>query len=210
MAQFPWYAEYGPGKLGGRPDTLTRRLGDLPKEGDERLTQCMQILLKPENYHAESHAESHTESHAESHAESHSESHAKNHWQSPDYDNIRAAELALPAGKPPPPSPPSPPPSSPLPTDLESLLSAAYASDPFPNEVLELHRTGTRHCKTISLAECSLTADRIRYRSKLYIPTSDDLRLHVLRQAHDAPAAGHPGRAKTLELIVREYFWPGM
>ena len=33
MAQFPWYAEYRPGKLGGKPDALTRRSGDLPKEG---------------------------------------------------------------------------------------------------------------------------------------------------------------------------------
>ena len=67
-----------------------------------------------------------------------------------------------------------------------------------------------RHCKNISLAECSEAAGRLRYRSRLYIPASDNLRLHVLRQAHDAPAAGHPGRAKTLELIAREYFWPGM
>ena len=39
MAQFLWYAEYRPGKLGGKPDALTRRSGDLPKEGDERLEQ---------------------------------------------------------------------------------------------------------------------------------------------------------------------------
>ena len=109
------------------------------------------------------------------------------------------------------PSPPSPSPSlSPPPTDFESLLSTAYASDPFPSEVLELLRMGARHCKTISLAKCSKTAVRLRYRSKLYIPTSNDLRLHVLCQAHDIPTAGNPGRFKTLELIAREYFWPGM
>ena len=209
MAQFPWYAEYRPGKLGGKPDALTRRSGDLPKEGDERLAERVQTLLKPENYAIRS--------------ESHRQSSDRDAIQAPDnptptHDTIRAAELALPAGKPPSPSPPSPlspsppsPPSpSPPPTDFESLLSAAYASDPFPSEVLELLRTGARHCKTISIAECSETAGRLRYRSKLYIPASDDLRLHVLRQAHNAPAAGHPGRSKTLELIAREYFWPGM
>ena len=37
MAQFPWYTEYHPGKLAGKPDALTRRTGDLPKDGDERL-----------------------------------------------------------------------------------------------------------------------------------------------------------------------------
>ncbi len=51
MAQFPWYAEYRPGRLGGKPDALTRRSGDLPRgEGDERLSQRVQTLLKPENY----------------------------------------------------------------------------------------------------------------------------------------------------------------
>jgi hypothetical protein len=49
MSEFPWYAEYRPGKLGGKPDALTRRSGDLPREGDERLTQRVQTLLKPEN-----------------------------------------------------------------------------------------------------------------------------------------------------------------
>ena len=73
-----------------------------------------------------------------------------------------------------------------------------------------LLRAGARDCKTISLAECSETAGRLRYRSRLYIPASDNLCVHVLCQAHDAPAAGHPERAKILELIAREYFWPGM
>ena len=49
MSEFPWYAEYRPGKLGGKPDSLTRRSGDLPREGDERLTQRFQALLKPAN-----------------------------------------------------------------------------------------------------------------------------------------------------------------
>ena len=39
MAQFPWYAEYCPGRLGGKPDAWTRRSGDLPQEGDEHLAE---------------------------------------------------------------------------------------------------------------------------------------------------------------------------
>ena len=60
MAQFPWYAEYRPGQLGGKPDALTRTSGDLPKEGDERLAEQVQTLLKPENYtvRSESHQQS--------------------------------------------------------------------------------------------------------------------------------------------------------
>ena len=215
MVQFPWYAEYCPGRLGGKPDALTQRSGDLPKEGDERLAERVPTLLKPENYAVRSESQR----------------------QSSDHNTIQAAELApssppllsppstsppsppspSPASPPSPfrPLPPSPSPPSPLspsppPTDFESVLSAAYASNPFQSEVLELLRMGVRHCRNISLAKCSEAAGRLRYCSKLYIPASDDLRLHVLRQAHNAPAAGHPGRSKTLELIAREYIWPGM
>ena len=183
IAQFQWYAEYRPGRLGGKPDALTQRSRDLPKEGDERLVQQVQTLLKPENYTVRS----------------------ERHRKSFDHDTIRVAELAPSSS--PPPAPTSP---SPHPTYFESLLSAVYVSDPFPREVLELLRTGARHCKNRSLAEYSKAAGRQRYRSKLYIPAFDNLGLHVLRDAHDAPTAGHPGRSKTLELIAREYFWPGM
>ena len=90
--------------------------------------------------------------------------------------------------------------------DFKTLLEAAYATDPLPNEILELIRTGACRCTTLSIAECTEDAGRLRYRDRLYLPASDELRLHVLCQAHDATAAGHPGRAKALELLGRDYF----
>lgn len=42
---------YQPGPCNGKPHALTRRSGDLPGEGDERLTQQQQVLLKPANLH---------------------------------------------------------------------------------------------------------------------------------------------------------------
>jgi len=38
LYRFNFRIVYCPGKQGGKPDALTRRSGDLPKEGDERLT----------------------------------------------------------------------------------------------------------------------------------------------------------------------------
>jgi len=43
LSQFNFKIVYRPGKAGAKPDSLTRRSGDLPKEGDKRLT---------ENFHA--------------------------------------------------------------------------------------------------------------------------------------------------------------
>jgi hypothetical protein len=40
---------YRPGKSNGKADTLTRRLGNLPEGGDERLKHMEQVVLKPHN-----------------------------------------------------------------------------------------------------------------------------------------------------------------
>jgi len=45
---------------------------------------------------------------------------------------------------------------------------------------------------------------------RIYIPDLDDLCLRVLRYRHDHPLAGHFGQNQTLELIWREYTWPGL
>ena len=45
---------------------------------------------------------------------------------------------------------------------------------------------------------------------RMYIPETDDLCLHVLRYKHDHPLSGHFGQNRTLELIRREYTWPGI
>ncbi|QRV96423.1 Retrotransposable element Tf2 protein [Ceratobasidium sp. AG-Ba] len=50
----------------------------------------------------------------------------------------------------------------------------------------------------------------LEYDGKVYIPDDRDLRLEILQRFHDSPIAGHQGHARTLELISREYYWPGM
>jgi len=44
----------------------------------------------------------------------------------------------------------------------------------------------------------------------MYVPEADDLRLRVLRYKHDHPLSGHFSQNRTLELICREYTWPGI
>jgi len=50
----------------------------------------------------------------------------------------------------------------------------------------------------------------LRLDGRIYVPDLDDLRLWVLRYRHDHPLAGHFGQNWTLELIQREYTWPGL
>ena len=47
-------------------------------------------------------------------------------------------------------------------------------------------------------------------RGKVYVPKDMNLRIELLKLHHDTLLAGHPGRWKTLEIVSRNYWWPGM
>jgi hypothetical protein len=44
----------------------------------------------------------------------------------------------------------------------------------------------------------------------VYVPAVEAIKVEVLRECHDAKFSGHLGRDKTLELVSRNYYWPGM
>lgn len=92
----------------------------------------------------------------------------------------------------------------------EQIINEEYEKDTFLQEVMELLRTNVRRSKKISLSDCKLRDNRLYFRDRLMIPDHDELKLKLLRHAHDSPVGGHPGRAKTLELLQRHYYWPLM
>jgi hypothetical protein len=49
LLQFNFKIVYRPGTAGGKPDALTRRSGDLPKDGDDRSLENQTTIIKPEN-----------------------------------------------------------------------------------------------------------------------------------------------------------------
>lgn len=54
----------------------------------------------------------------------------------------------------------------------------------------------------------TLQDNLVFYNGRLFVPAS--LRSDVLRSRHDAVTAGHPGRARTLNLVERDFSWPGL
>ncbi|SJL14660.1 uncharacterized protein ARMOST_18125 [Armillaria ostoyae] len=46
------------------------------------------------------------------------------------------------------------------------------------------------------------------YDNRVYVPRHSSLRGEIISQSHDHIMAGHPGIAKTKELVQREYWWP--
>jgi hypothetical protein len=50
----------------------------------------------------------------------------------------------------------------------------------------------------------------ILHQGKIYVPKDKQLRNEIIQQYHNLLAAGHLGRHKTLELVTRNYWWPGI
>ncbi len=46
--------------------------------------------------------------------------------------------------------------------------------------------------------------------SQIYVPAVEELRMQALAASHDHPMAGHPGRARTLQMLQRCFWWPKM
>ena len=93
-----------------------------------------------------------------------------------------------------------------LPT-LRETLEQACLGDGNITETLRQLDAGDRQSRWISIADCQRDGNLLRYHGKLVVPDSSPLRLRIIQEFHDSPHAGHQGRAKTIELIDREYWW---
>jgi hypothetical protein len=86
---------------------------------------------------------------------------------------------------------------------LDQLFEQAYLADPCPDKILTMLDNGVRHSREIPVGECGRDDNRVTFRSRLFVPSYEPLRLRLMQQHHDAPVAGHPGRSKTMELLSR-------
>ena len=102
-------------------------------------------------------------------------------------------------------------PGRPAEKSIEELFNEVYIKDPIPDDVLGQLCRGQTRSKQLSLAECQEDGNgRLLYRRRLYVPNHMLLKLRLIKDFHEVPAAGHPSRAKMLELLSRQYYWPRM
>ena len=73
----------------------------------------------------------------------------------------------------------------------------------------KLDKLGPAHLQN-DLVDWNTEQGLLLYRGRVYVPKDDALRAEIVRIHHDLPPAGHPGQAKTVELVTRNYWWPGM
>jgi hypothetical protein len=93
----------------------------------------------------------------------------------------------------------------------QGLLRRIRDSKDFDESVVkaveELKRSGNNK---LHGDEWSEEQGLILFRGKVYVPKNDELRRELVKAHHDSPVTGHPGRWKTLELVSRNYWWPGI
>jgi transposase InsO family protein len=102
---------------------------------------------------------------------------------------------------------------------IDDLIDEGYANSPMMAELKDClidpeRREWTPTLKKslrIPFAECAIKAGRAYFRDRLIIPLDDTgLQLQVIHRTHASAPGGHPGRVKTLDLMNRVYWWPGM
>jgi len=79
----------------------------------------------------------------------------------------------------------------------------------------EIRRNGTKEQEVIQALEkdngLSWKEDGIVYmEGRIYIPNNRKLKEKILQENHDSVDVEHPGQQRMLELIKKNYWWPGL
>ena len=94
--------------------------------------------------------------------------------------------------------------------DIPSLLHPAAQEDAqYQSRIQEIHRSqaeGIVKYKDMSVQDGLIT----RSQGIIEVPYDLTLRTLLLELNHDSPLAGHFGRDRTLDLLRRRWYWPGM
>ena len=145
---------FRPGIRNGKADAMTRRSGDLPKEGDEH-ARPVQALIPSERFQSQ-----------------------------PILCNTAVRSN----------------------TEIRQLLT----SDKLAKEITLALKQGDKQHPKVPLGECIIKDELIYIFGLLYVPDNEELQREIIHIHYDHPAAGHPGRAATYELISRNYWWPNI
>jgi hypothetical protein len=157
LTRFDYEILHRPGRLGGKPDRLSRRVDHEPEDG---IDNTETVILKPEVFKIKTMKRGHG-------------SIVNDH---PILKKIRQSNK------------------------LDTSVAQALET---------IHKQAPRKMKR-GLEEWNTEDGLILFRGKVYVPNDPDIRREITKLHHDTYEAGHPGEFKTIELLSRNYWWPGM
>jgi len=90
---------------------------------------------------------------------------------------------------------------------LEEVRKSKMKDDEVVKVVEEMKRAGVKMLRDEEWRE----VDGIIYKEeKVYVPKDKKLRAEIIRLHHDTPIEGHGGQWKIVELVTRNFWWPGV
>jgi len=90
---------------------------------------------------------------------------------------------------------------------VEKIKKARSRDEDVIRVVEEMKKTGVKELRG---NEWKIEGDLVLKKEKVYVPKDEELRAEVIRLHHDVLAARHEGKWKTVELVTRNYWWPGV
>ena len=90
---------------------------------------------------------------------------------------------------------------------LEKIKKARSKDKDVVRVVEEMKRV---RVKEVRGEEWKIEGDLVLKEGKVYVPKDEELRAEVIQLHHDVLAVGHGGRWKIVELVMRNYWWPGV
>ncbi|KAF8761509.1 reverse transcriptase [Rhizoctonia solani] len=96
--------------------------------------------------------------------------------------------------------------------ELQRRIEESLDQDESLEEILQFLQSESKAPPSIKRAfkDYQMEAGLLFYQGRIVVPDVGTLRTDLLRIFHDSPLAGHPGRQQTLELVSRNYYWPGI
>jgi len=90
---------------------------------------------------------------------------------------------------------------------LQRVRESKVKDDKVVKAVEEMKKAGIKILRDEEWRE----VDGIMYKEeKMYMPKDDKLRAEIIGLHHDTPVGGHEGQWKMVELVTRNFWWPGV
>ena len=90
---------------------------------------------------------------------------------------------------------------------VEKIKRARSKDEDVIRVVEEMKKAGVRKLRG---NEWKIEDDLVLKEGKVYVPKDKELRVEIIRLHYDVLAAEYGGRWKTVKLVTRNYWWPGV
>jgi hypothetical protein len=94
--------------------------------------------------------------------------------------------------------------------NLHDLIAKNIMKDDLVKDAIRaVKENGTPPMKS-AISDWKFEDGLLFFQDRCYVPQNNQLRKEITQKYHESIATGHPGQFQTLELIRRDYWWPGM